>query len=301
VSDPETELTTDELAALAPPADATLSEVQRWMTLLLRHRKGLAKSEAMQKAASLHFSGNAHLSPAEQIDIYRGQFWLRHTGVLVEDFPGVANLLGQRAWERIAESYLTRYGYKIFALKDLGRDLPAHLAAQEDLVAKELLVDMARLEWAYASVFDVRDDPILSRERLAEIPPAAWAGARFELSNALRLLKVSYPVADLRRQLKEDPMSVPNHTLVEREEQNLVVYRRDGSLWDKSISRAAFLLLAEFQKGAPLIPACEAVVREDPSTAAVFDEKLVQWFGLWGQLGWITAVHIDEASGPAAS
>ncbi len=284
---------TDSLAAQAPPADASLTEVQNWMVKLLRHDKGLQKSAAMNQSSALHFSGNERLSPAEQINIYRQQFWLRHTRLLVDDFPGVTGLLGQKAWEPLVEEYLQTRAYNVRSLRDLGKELPAHLESYNDLAERELLVDMARLEWRYIEAFDTEDDPRLNGEKIANIPPDAWAGARIQLSHSLQFLHVKYPVANIRRALRKTEIPQREATY-ERDEQNLVVYRREGTLWDKSLSRAAYLLLAEFKKGAPLVVACEEVVRVEPSAATLFDDQLMDWFSLWGRLGWITDVLIDE-------
>ena len=289
---------TDQLAAEAPSAEANLSEVQEWMAELIRHPKGLAKSEAMRTAAAQHFTGNERLSPAEQINIYRQQFWLRHTGALIEDFPGLTGLLGQKAWEKLALGYLTQRDHLSFALKNMGEQMAAHLEQLEgfdfekNYVTRSLLVDMARLEWAYVRAFDVRDDSPLSQEKLAAIAPDAWARARFVLSDSVSLLRLSYPVPHLRRALKTDPKSV-NKLEIKEEPQNLVVYRREGLLWDKRVSDAAFLLLEQFHAGTPLVPACEAAIERDPTVEPIFEEELTNWFALWGRLGWIVDVNVD--------
>lgn len=288
-------LSTDALAQLTPAADAPLSDVQQWMALLLRHRRGLSKSEEMRAAAARHFSGNDRLSPAEQVDIYRQQFWLRHTSTLVEDFPGLSGLLGQKSWEPLAESYLEESSNVPFALKKLGQNLAEHLASLEESfftqsrIDRTLLVEMAQLEWSYVKAFDLGDDPPLSAEKLAQIRPDAWASARFLLSPTLSLFRFQYPVADLRRRIKNAPGSTVGESAKE-DPHNLIVYRRERTLWDKRVSNAAFLLLEQFSQGTPLVPACEAVITMDPAAEQVLDEQLTEWFTLWGRLGWIVDV-----------
>lgn len=282
-----------ELAALSPDPKAPLSEIQEWMAKLLVHPRGLNQDDEMRAAAAVHFAGNSRLSPAEQINIYRQQFWLRHTSTLIDDFPGVSRILGQKEWERVAESYLSEPDHQCFALRHVGSQLAQHLENMTNLRHQELLVDMAKLEWAYEEAFDVINDPALSPEKLATIPADAWSHARIQLSHSLHLLQVRYPVARLRRQLKSNEFSFDREQEFPREAQNLVVYRRDNCLWDKAISTPAFLLLEQFQRGIPLVSACEQVVHRDPSAEAVFDEELTSWFSLWGRLGWICDVIVD--------
>lgn len=290
-----TTLSSEELARLAPPANACLSDVQNWMVLLLRHKRGLSKSDDMQEAAALHFCGNDRLTPSEQVDIYRQQFWLRHTSALVEDFPGLTGLLGQKAWEPIVESYLQTKGYDVFALKNLGERLTEHLSTLDENtfaslgISSLLAREMAALEWAYIRAFDLGDEPPLSAEKLAKIPPDAWSSARFVLSRTLTLFRFDYPVADIRRRLKNSGDRVVNEEF-EKAPHNLVVYRRDGTLWDKRVSNAAFLLLEQFSQGMALVPACEATISADPNAEQVLEDQLTEWFTLWGRLGWIVDV-----------
>lgn len=272
-----------------PSRDAPLSELQNWMSEILRSPRSLSKSESMREAAARHFTGNDRLSPAEQADIYRRQFWLRHTSLLVEDFPGLSALLGQQRWEPLIENFLSESGGDVFSLRDLPHRLPAHLEKQPQLPDHELLVDMARLECAYLTAFDALDDPVLLPEKLAELAPEAWESAQIVLSHSLVLLQVRYPVAQIRRALRQEDQSVASPS-EERQPQNLVVYRRERQLFDKPISNVAFQLLEQFRAGTPLVPACESVCQRDPSAEAVLDAELFEWFALWGRLGWIVDV-----------
>jgi hypothetical protein len=288
----------DALAAEAPPADAPLSELQLWMAQLLRQKRALHKSDSLKQAAARHFSGNTRLSPAEQVNIYRTQFWLRHTSALIEDYPGLTALVGQEQWEAIAESYLTKIGYQVRTLRDLGKELAQHLEGFPGLENRRLLIDMARLEWAYVEAFDAQDEEPLDHQRLSKIPPESWETARFRISDSLTLLQLSYPVPDLRRELRRAPEDARQRVSSDQEEElYYVVYRRGRELFDKKISRTAFLLLTRLKAGLPLIFACEAVVKAAPEAAQVFDEQLFAWFSLWGRLGWITDV-VPQAESP---
>ena len=44
-------------------------------------------------------TGNARMTPCEQLDVYREQFFLRHVGSLREDFPTVEHLLGAESFD----------------------------------------------------------------------------------------------------------------------------------------------------------------------------------------------------------
>lgn len=289
----------EELARLAPRPNAPLTELQTWMTALIRHRKALHKNAALIDAAALHFGGNERLSPAEQINIYRVQFWLRHTGILIDHFDGLSRFMGQSRWQRIAESYLERADTAVFALSDLGNKMAEHLASLPAFPHQRLCTELAELEWAYQCAFSAADDPVLSVEKLQSIAPEAWPSASFLVSDSLQLLTLHYPVADLRRELRSQTQHFDLDQFRERaqtltpEDLHLVVYRRERVLYDKVLSKPAFLLLAELKMGTPLIPACEAVMNECPEAETVFEEQLMHWFSLWGKLSWIVDVIVE--------
>lgn len=272
--------------------DRTLIELQHWMADQLRRRHDLHEDPEARAVAQRFFTGNERLSPVEQLEIYREQFWLRHTSSLVEDFPGLGGIIGQSAWQRLVEEYLERHPPTSRSLRDLGEHLPEFVAGCSWIEHRELCVDMARLEWAYIELFDAADARSLAPEKLQAIPEAAWQTARIVLQPALQLLRVSYPVAALRRALQERrertsiPAPAPAH---------LVLYRAwDRAILDESVSRAAFELLTLLRSGTPLVEACERTVETVPEEAPSIEADLAGWFHDWAERGWVADVETQD-------
>ena len=65
------------------------AELQATSAKLLLRRRDLTKDDEAIAFAKEHIAGNARVSPVEQLETYREQYWWRHTGSLVEDFQGV--------------------------------------------------------------------------------------------------------------------------------------------------------------------------------------------------------------------
>src|ERR1700710_409227 len=125
-----------------------LDEIQAFFAAQMRSRRALTKDAAVSEQAARFVSSTGRLSPVERLEIYREQFWLRHTSSLVEDFPGVSGILGQRAWQPLVEGYLAAHPPQSFTLRDLGLRFPEYIAAQPTLEQHDLCCDMARLELA---------------------------------------------------------------------------------------------------------------------------------------------------------
>ena len=259
-----------------------LSDLQERLALALRHGRSLESHPEWAAFAVENISGSARLSPAEQLEIYREQFWLRHTSSLVEDFPGLGGILGQEDWERLAEQYLREVAPTSYTLRDLGHQLPAVIERASWLPHQALCLDMARLELAYIEVFDAPDSPPLAPERLASIPEEQLGDARLVVAPSVRLLSVRYPVADLRRKLRadaQDPVAIPDE-----EPQELVVYRRDLGLWDMPLSSVAFTFLAALAQGKALGAAAE-LAATTPEREAALGAGIGAWLQEWTTKG----------------
>lgn len=268
-----------------------LSELQSAMALALRARGALTESAEWAAFAAEHVAGNSRLSPAEQLEIYREQFWLRHTSSLVEDFPGLGGILGQRDWEKLAEAYLSQVAPESYTLRDLGFRLPEIIEQAAWLPHRELCLDMARLELSYIEVFDAPDNLPVAPERLANIPEESFAEARLVIAPCVRLLSFSYSVADLRRRLRaesDEPVAIPDAQPL-----HLVVYRRDRKLWDMPVSHVAFSFLAALTAGKSLGAAAELAIASQQNQAdaeAELGAHIGAWLREWTAKGLVSDV-----------
>lgn len=273
-----------------------LSELQVAMARALRHGRSLALDPSWRAFAEAHFSGSARLSPVEQLEIYREQFWLRHTSSLVEDFPGLCGILGQADWERLSEEYLRTIAPESYTLRNLGLRLPEVVERADWLPHRALCLDMVRLELAYIEVFDAEDSVPLAAERLAGISEEALGSAHLVIAPATRLLSLDYRVADLRRLLRaegDEPVAIPGTS-----PHHLVVYRRDRRLWDMPLSDTAFALLSALAAGATLGVAAERAA-SSPAAEQELAENIGAWLGEWTTKGLICDVTLQAAPSDA--
>ena len=256
----------------------------------LRRRHALADDAETAELARRHIGENVRLAPVEQLEIYREQFWLRHTSSLVEDFPGLGGIMGQGAWQRLVEEFLEEHPPASYTLRDLGQKLPDFVATRDWLEHRELCVDMARLEWAYIDLFDAMDAARLDPQKLAQVPEGAWEDTGLVLNPALMLLRVGYPVATLRRQLREPAEG--NVPIPHPEQQHLVLYRSaERELFHHAVSAGAYALLEALRDGLPLGHACERAIERAPGDAEKIQAEVSTWFEQWARLGWIVDVR----------
>jgi hypothetical protein len=258
------------------------SELQTKLARFLLRRRDLTKDAEAREFAREHVAGNARVSPVEQLEIYREQYWLRHTGSLVEDFPGVGGILERSDWERLVEEYLLAHPPATFSLRELGEHLPEFAETCDWMPHRELVVDMARLEWAHVEVFDAPEPTPLDPEKLRAVPEDAWEQVRLVPNPALRLVGVAYPVAPLRRRLllaqsatSPSDEAIP---LPDRESHHYAVCRRNLAIEHDELDPRAFALLSKLCRGAPLGEACESLASELSVEPEVIARELETWF-----------------------
>ncbi len=132
------------------------------------------------------------LDPAERLAVYADAYFLRLRDVLAEDFPRVAKLLGEQAFDNLIRRYLKVYPSREPSVRHLGRAMAQFSRDREAMPA--WLADLAALEWARVNAFDAPDDEPLAIAKLAEIDPAAWAQLRMHPVRSLEVVNAAWPV-----------------------------------------------------------------------------------------------------------
>jgi hypothetical protein len=169
-----------------------LSAIQAFVARAVREREPLTEHAEIAAATPAVVAGNARLSPVEQLDIYREQFWLRHIAVLEEDFVSLVTLLGDDGFHALARDYLTAHPPTSFTLRDLGDKLADFLATAPGYRDDPLLGDLARLEWCFVEAFDAPDAPPLDPLTIASAREEDWPQARVVLHPSVQRVKLAF-------------------------------------------------------------------------------------------------------------
>ncbi|MCH2108211.1 MAG: hypothetical protein MK135_02695, partial [Polyangiaceae bacterium] len=204
---------------------------------------------------------------------------------------GLTALLKQEEWASLVEGYLEEVAPHCRFLGRVGERLPEFLKTKSNLPYGQICEELASLDWAYLDVFDEEDAPPLDAEKLLSVPADCWPQVKLVVNPALRILELEYPSADFRRQLLQEGFQ---NTLPEPiAPYFLVIYRRQGKLWDKSLSRPAGIFLQRLQQGDELAVACQNVVEQCPEAEQSLEDQLSEWMQLWGTLEWIVDLKYE--------
>jgi hypothetical protein len=268
-----------------------LERIQRVLAGAFRQFVPLTERDDLREELVAIVSGNERLSPAEQAEIYREQFWLRHRDALWADYPGLRHLLGEDAFEAMLRAYLLARPPDSWTLRDLGNHIVAFADGYDSFAPEVAAVarDMARFELAFVDVWDGPEATPIDLAAVEAVAPAAWPGARIVLHAAMQLLPLMHPVHTIRTKLRsgEDaPRELPCAPIF------VVLWRgKDKKVHYRAIPAAEHALLASLRSGRTLGEACEAA-----AAVATQPEKLGAsisgWFRRWTERGWITAIEV---------
>jgi len=271
----------------------------------------LTRSERMQQAApngkpmrsyaARFIKPNDRLTSFERLEIYNRQYWFRLLSSMIEDFPGLRAVLGERRFEEMCKAYITGCPSRSFTLRNLGARLESWLRKHPKWAgAKQALaLDIVRLEWADIEAFDGKAVPALRPEHLAGTTEARL---RLKLQPYVQLLSLKYPVDDLLLEVRKDDEDTDfaSNAFQEKRKRKrvqavsklkpspifLAVHRIDYSVYFRRIEPEEFAILSALRAGRPLGKAVGAGLRKTAIPLEQRAPSVQQWFQNWAALGW---------------
>ena len=257
--------------------------------------------KSMRGYAARFIKPNERLTSFERLEIYNRQYWFRLLSSMIEDFPGLRAVLGDRRFEAMSKAYLVDCPSQSFTLRNLGGRLEGWLRKHPKWGAarQQLAIDITRLEWADIEAFDGAAKPALRPEELAA---EAGAELKLQLQPYVRLLDLHYPVDDLLLEVRkeDEDTDFASNAFQEKHKRKrvqavaklkaaeilLAVHRMDDSVYFRRIERGEFQILRALEQGKPLGKAIEVAFRKSPVPVEERPGMVRQWFQNWAALGW---------------
>jgi hypothetical protein len=217
--------------------------------------------QAAPDAGLLRFvAPTARMRPVARVGVYAGMYVARLVDVLREDFPRLVRTLGDAAFATTARAYLEAHPSDRPSVRDLGRHLPAFLAAAPPDGAPPWVADLARLEWARGEVFDAPDATPLALDDLRAVPAVEWPALRFVPVPALVTLIADWP---LDRLWDAPDVATP----VAAARTALRVWRREFTVYHAPMDAAEEAALASVVAGAPFGVVCGTLASAEDAGA----------------------------------
>jgi hypothetical protein len=282
------------------------SDVRRPLTADFEMQGEAEDGSSVNELAGAYIKPNDRLSSFERLEIYNRQYWFRVIGAVSEDFPALAAVLGAKKFDALVLAYLKENPSTSFTLRNLGGQLPMWLKDHPEVAPRRhaLMVDVARLEWAYVEAFDRAAVAPLRAEDFATLD----GDSKLSLQPHLQLLDLQYPVDELVLAVhKATPESdIMSNAVTERKEAArirlpkmsrtavyLAVHRYDDSVYYRRIEREAWILLSALQRHQTLGEALERAFAKSKLSAEEQAERIQSYFAHAAELGWFCGKPAD--------
>jgi Putative DNA-binding domain len=281
-------------------------DVRRPLTLGFEMQQQTEDGHSLHELAASYVKPNDRLSSFERLEIYNRQYWFRVIGAVSEDFPALAAVLGSKRFDSLVLAYLKENPSTSFTLRNLGTHLPLWLEDHPEFAPTRhaLILDVARLEWAYVESFDRLAVAPLTQQDLAGLGP----DSKLSLQPHLQLLDLQYPVDELVLAVHKEtpPSDIMSNAVSERKHKSrhglprmrrsriyLAVHRFDNSVYYRRIEREAFLLLTFLQQQHTLSEAIELAFTRSKLSPEQQAQKIQECFAHAAELGWFCRQHLD--------
>jgi hypothetical protein len=274
-------------------------DVMRPLTSDFQMQPITTMGNSTQEVVESYIKPNELLSSFERLEIYNRQYWFRVIAAVAEDFPALNAVMGEKAFNGMVLAYLRENPSTSFTLRNLGSRLPQWLAEHREFSQRrhKLLLDVARLEWAYVEAFDrVALAPLTAQDLVG-----LGADSRLFLQHHIQLLELNYPVDELVLAVHRErgPSDIASNAVSERKatkrarlpkmsraEVFLVVHRYENSVYYRRIEQENFLLLSALEQGLCLGDALEASFRNSKLPGEEQAMKIQSYFAHASELGW---------------
>ena len=233
--------------------------------------------------------GDARATAEERVHVYAHMYRARMVEALESQFPRLARRLGAEAFSALTLDYITDQPSRHPSLRFVGQGLVAWLAAHPAaLPAPEpALLELARLEWARADVFDAADETPLTLDTVRAWPADDFAALPLRLIQAHRLLTVAHPVAGLWDALGADPADqadggadgparLPSPA---PSAGALLIWRQGVSVFHRAVDQSERAALETMVAGTTFGAVCDALLAEREAADAT--AQAFSWLSTW--------------------
>lgn len=157
------------------------------------------------------FRGSSTMSAEERVDVYAESYYWRLHGVLEEQFPLEAWLLGETRFRNLVTDFVLALPSANPDIRQLGARFPAYVRGHSLASQFAGLADLAAVDWALTEVLDAVDEPALDTQTLQSFPIERWPELRFTAARATRLLQSTWDFTELwRRRARGDAAPSPS-------------------------------------------------------------------------------------------
>lgn len=224
-----------------------------------------------------HVVGTDRVPLPTRLRVYSDAYYSRLTEALASNFPALAELMGEKDFNRLAAEYIATHDSRFASIRYYGDELAQFLATEPRYRPVPLLADLARWEWTMAAVFDAADADPVEAGALSGKAPQDWATMRLTFHPSVHVLEFAWNAPQIWKAVLAGPNEgVPRPAAaVSREPVSWLLWRNNLKEYFRALGAAEEDALATALAGETFGDVCAVMCahfREDeaPAEAASF-------------------------------
>ena len=150
--------------------------------------------EGAEGSKAAGFIHRGKLTPQQQLQIYRNNYFLGMSEALRATYSVINELVSEGFFRYAADCYIRQNPSTTGDLGNFGDGFPEFIETFEPAAGHPYLSDVARLERAWHQVMHAADAAPLSGSRLQALTAAPLENLHFQLHPASRLLESKWPI-----------------------------------------------------------------------------------------------------------
>lgn len=248
----------------------------------------------IEKEASKYISPSPTLQPAQRIELYNQQYWWRLLNNIQEIYQLLSRTFGQYDFTKsIAKPYLIKYPPNHWSLSLLGDRLVQWVEEEYHADDKPLVLNSAKLDWAFNYSFIAPQLPPITSEQLTLDNPTSILRKKIYLQPHVHLFEFDCDMFSFRREFLQHPHEywiehdfpklthgVPRFYYLSRSHDNNIT-------WNE-ISPGEYYLLSLFKNGTSIEKACSLIEGQDAALSQSALSHLHLWFQEWTIRQWLS-------------
>lgn len=148
-----------------------------------------------------HIVSTESVSVADRLAVYSDAYRVRLIESLSTSFPALYLYYGTEEFNTLCSAYIKHYPSTSTSIRWYGDALAEFIKQRTD---KSYLAELADFEWKMTLAFDAADDPVLTIEEIAGVPPESWAVLYFIPHESVQRLNYSWNVIPVWQCLVHD-------------------------------------------------------------------------------------------------
>ena len=198
-------------------------------------------------------------SGKQRLNIYSNNVAISLRNALRAVYPVIHKLVGDEFFGAMSRDFIANYPSRSGNLHDFGEQLSSFIGSFAPAGELVYLADVAKLEWAYHSVFHAQNSQIFNIEKLQQVHPSDYGNLIFSLSPASRLVRSPFPILRIWEANQEYNQSELNDPISLDEGETLIlVLRRDMDIEFQSLNQTDFSFLSAINNKEKFFTACDA-------------------------------------------